>query len=274
MNAFDWQSSLTETYAVFSQQVIAHFPQLIGATLLLLVGFAVAHLMRMASYKLTNSLDSLLQRTVKVETAQRETIRRSYANILSKTVYWAVMLFFIAAAANLLGWKLFSEWMSTLLEYLPKLITGLLIILIGFLLSSGGKAAVRSAAEAAGAASGVLLGALTQAVILFTALVIGVQNIGIDVTFLTTLMIVIVAVVLAGGVMAFGLGSQTLVANIIGAQHTRKHCRVGEHMSIGNVQGTISEVTQSVIILDTEQGRVVVPAKLFLEQSSTLRDID
>jgi small-conductance mechanosensitive channel len=230
--------------------------------------------MRMASYKLTNSLDSLLQRTVKVETAQRETIRRSYANILSKTVYWTVMLFFIAAVANLLGWKLFSEWMSTLLEYLPKLIAGLLIFLIGFLLSSGGKAAVRSAAEAAGAASGVLLGALTQAVILFTAVVIGVHNIGIDVTFLTTLMIVIVAVVPAGVVMAFGLGSQTLVANIIGAQHTRKHCRVGEHMSIGNVQGTISEVTQSVIILDTEQGRVVVPGKLFLEQSSTLRDID
>jgi mannose/fructose/N-acetylgalactosamine-specific phosphotransferase system component IIC len=92
-----------------------------------MVGVAAAHLMRMASYKLTNSLDSLLQRTVKVETAQRETIRRSYANILSKTVYWAVVLFFIAAAANLLGWKLFSEWMSTLLEYLPKLITGLLI---------------------------------------------------------------------------------------------------------------------------------------------------
>jgi small-conductance mechanosensitive channel len=274
MNAFDWQSSLTETYAAFSQQVIAYFPQIIGAALLLLAGFAVAHLMRLTSYKLANSLDSLLQRSVKVESAQRENIRRSYANILSKTVYWAVMLFFIAAAANLLGWKLFSEWMNNLLEYLPKLVTGLLIILVGFLLSSGGKAAVRSAAEAAGAASGVLLGALAQAVILFTAVVIGVQNIGIDVTFLTTLMIVIVAVVLAGGVMAFGLGSKTLVANIIGAQHTRKHCRVGEHMSIGDVQGTISEVSQSVIILDTENGRVVVPAKLFLEQSSTLRNID
>jgi len=274
MNVFDWQSSLTETYAAFSQRVIEYFPQLIGAALLLLVGFTVAHLLRIASHKLTNSLDQLLQRTGKMDGAQQETLRRSYANVISKTVYWAVLLFFIAAAANLLGWQMFSEWMSSLLEYLPKLITGVLIILVGYLLSNGGKVAVRSAAEAAGAATGVLLGAVAQAIILFTALVIGVQNIGIDVTFLTTLMIVIVAMLLAGGVMAFGLGSKTLVANIIGAQHTRKHCKVGEHMSIGAVQGTISEVTQSVIVLDTEQGRVIVPAKFFLEQSSTLRDVD
>ena len=273
MNAFDWQASLNETYTAFSQRVVEHFPQLIGAALLLLLGLGVAHLLRLTSHKLTHSLDGLLNRG-RVEGVQRETIRRSYANIISKTVFWAVLLFFIAAAANLLGWKLFSDWVSNLLEYLPKLITGLLIILSGFLLSNGGKVAARSAAEAAGAASGVLLGAVAQAVILFTALVIGVQNIGIDVTFLTTLVIVVVAVVLAGGVLAFGLGSQTLVANIIGAQHTRKHCRVGEHMSIGAVQGTISEVSQSVIILDTENGRVVVPAKLFLEQSSTLREID
>ena len=114
-------------------------------------------------------------------------------------------------------------------------------------------------AEAAGAATGVLLGAVAQAIILFTALVIGVQNIGIDVTFLTTLMIVIVTMLLAGGVMAFGLGSKTLVANIIGAQHTRKHCKVGEHMSIGDVQGTISEVTQRIVASSSDTDTTLCP---------------
>ncbi len=270
MDAFNWQASLSETYTAFSQRVIDYFPEMIGAGLLLVVGYTVAHFLRMGSNKLVTSLDSLLQRTSKVEGSKREQMRRSYATIISKTVFWVVMLFFIAASANLLGWKMFSDWISSLVEYLPKLLTGLFIILIGFVLSNGGKAAIRSTIEAAGLTQGALLGTVAQIVILFTALVIGVQHIGIDVSFLTTMMIVIVGIGLGGGVLAFGLGSQTLVANIIGAQHTRKHCRVGELMRIGELEGTISEVTQTVIVLDTDHGRIMIPAKLFLEHSTTL----
>ncbi len=225
-------------------------------------------MLRIASSKIVSSLDTLLARTSRAQGSQQEQIRRSYATIISQTVFWVVLLFFIAASANLLGWKLFSDWMGSLVEYLPKLVTGLFIILIGFLLSNGGKAAVRGTIDAAGLQQGALLGTIAQMVILFAAVVIGVQHIGIDVSFLTTMTIVLTGIGLAGGALAFGLGARHLVANIIGAQHMRKHCRTGEVMRIAGVEGTIAEVTQSMIVLDTEEGRVLVPARLFLEESS------
>ncbi len=268
MKEIDWQTSLRETFAAFSQRLVEHLPELLGAALLLLIGFLIAHLLRIGSAKIVGGLDSFLARTSRTQGSQQEQIRRSYATIISNTVFWVVLLFFVAASANLLGWQMFSDWMSSLVEYLPKLVTGLFIILIGFLLSNGGKAAVRGTIDAAGLQQGALLGAIAQIVILFAAVVIGVQHIGIDVSFLTTLMIVLAGIGLAGGALAFGIGAHSLVANVIGAQHIRKHCRTGEVLHIAGVEGTISEVTQSMIVLDTEAGRVLVPARRFLEETS------
>jgi small-conductance mechanosensitive channel len=116
-----------------------------------------------------------------------------------------------------------------------------------------------------------MLGRVVQVVILFTTLVIGIEQIGINVGFLTNVLLVIIGVLLAGGALAFGLGAKTLIANIIGAQYLRKHCRIGEWMRLGDVEGIIVEVTQTSIVLDTELGRTVIPAQHFQEQISSFR---
>lgn len=269
-SVFDWRNSLAETFSAFTREIVEHAPQLIGAVILLFLGWFVGYVLSLGTGKIIDGFDNLYRRVGQPEGERQERIRRSYSVVIRKTVFWIVMIFFITAAANTLGWKMFSDWMNKVVLYLPNLVAGLLIILIGFLLSMGARAATLSTAESIGVQQSSLLATIAQVVILFTALVIGVQQIGIDVGFLTTLMIVVIGIFLAGGVLAFSLGSTTLVANIIGAQSIRKHCRIGEHVKIGNIEGTLAEVTQTAIILDTGQGRSVVPAKLFLEHTTAL----
>ena len=84
--------------------------------------------------------------------------------------------------------------------------------------------------------------------------------------FLSSLIVVIIGTLLAGATLAFGFGAKTLVANIIGAQYTRRHCKSGETLKIGELEGVILEITQSSIILDTGAGRAVIPAKKFQEE--------
>ena len=54
----------------------------------------------------------------------------------------------------MLGWQMFSNWMNNVVTYLPNLITGLLIILAGFLLSNGARSVVISTAHSAGIEQG------------------------------------------------------------------------------------------------------------------------
>ena len=55
--------------------------------------------------------------------------------------------FFFAVGANILGWDLFSGWLDRVVSTLPGLVTGLLIILGGFLLSNLARAGISSAAK-------------------------------------------------------------------------------------------------------------------------------
>ena len=270
-DGISWQTSLVDTYEEFTTQIIAFAPLLAGAVAVLVVGWFVAHILRIATRKLIRGLDSVLQGAAPDEGARQLKIRRSYAVIAGNAVFWIIFIFFIAAAANMLGWKMLSSWMDSVVLYLPSLVSGLLIILAGFLLSNLVKAGVISAASSAGMAQGDVLGRVSQMVVIFTSLVIGIEQIGINVDFLTNVLIVIIGVLLAGAALAFGLGARSLVANIIGAQQLRKHCRIGEQMLSGEIEGSIIEVTQTCIVLDTEYGRSVIPAKLFQEQVSSFK---
>jgi small-conductance mechanosensitive channel len=249
-----------------SQQFVQYFPQLIGSAALLLVGFVVAKALALSAQKVIEGLDALFVRFAHADSMQHERIQHSYALIINRLVFWVVMVFFFAVGANILGWDLFSGWLDRIVSYLPGLVTGLLIILGGFLLSNLARAGIITAAHRANLEQGALMARSAQIVIIFSAIIIGVEQIGLNIGFLSTLSVVVIAILLAGASLAFSLGARDLVANVIGAQYTRKHCRVGDFLRIGAVEGEIVEVSQASIVVATADGRAVIPAKLFHEQ--------
>lgn len=271
-NSFNWDDAVNETYQNLSEQVVNYAPQLIGAVVLLLIGWLIAHILRLSTRKLVSGLDALFKKVSKSDSTKREQLKQSYTLILGQIVYWAVILFFVAASANLLGWNMFTDWMDSIVEFLPSLITGLLIILAGFLISAAARSAIASSSLGASSSQRAVLARSTQIIILFSAIIVGVEQIGLNMQFLTSVIIVTVGVLLAGACLAFGLGAKSMAANTIGAQYARKNCRVGEFMKIGKFEGEILEIRQTCIVLDTEGGRAVVPAKLFQEEVSILKD--
>lgn len=267
-NSFNWQQAFHETFNQFSQQVINYAPQILGCVAILVLGWIVAKILSLSTRKLVSGLDHLFARVTRVGSLHSDRIKKSYANIAGVAVFWVVMLFFIAVAANILGWAMFSGWMDSVVNYLPGLLTGLLIIMAGFLVANLAHTAIQSATIGSGATQSAAMARAVQVVILFSAIIIGVEQIGLSVDFLSNFIVVISGTLLGGAALAFALGARTLVANIIGAQYTRKHCRVGEIMKIAGVEGEIVEVTQSSIVLDTGDGRAVIPAGLFQEHVS------
>tara|TARA_R110000822_G_scaffold59736_39_gene149332 strand:- start:24695 stop:25594 length:900 start_codon:yes stop_codon:yes gene_type:complete len=267
--AFDWQGTLVETYQEFIQQAIDHIPQLLGAMSLLLVGWGIAWLLRLLARKLIQWLDVLLLHAAQKRGLQQSP-SRSYARLGSDIIFWGVLLFFIAASANMLDWKIFAGLTDALLTYLPSVLTGLLIILAGFALSGIARSAVASTAESTGIAQADLLARIAEVTVVLTAMVIGVEQLGINVAFLTTTLIVVAGVLLGGAALAFGLGAKHFVANVIGVQTARKHYQLGQLIRVGEIEGYLLEITPTLVILDTQQGRAAVPAKLFHEQISEI----
>lgn len=262
---FDLQQAVNETYQTVMLYLGESLPQIVGAIAILLIGLVVAYLLRLAVRKLTLGAENLLLRSAE-KRGLKDPGRRSYSALIGNLAFWSVLLFFMAASANVLDWQIFSKFLGGLLTYLPQLFSGLLIILAGIVLGGVVRSLIESTASSTGMPRAELPARIAQAAVVITAIVVGIDQLGIDITFLTTSFIVIAGVLLFGAALSFGLGAKDYIANLIGARLSQHHFQVGQKVRLDDTEGLLLEITQTALVLDTERGRIVVPASLLQQR--------
>ncbi|MET0290807.1 MAG: hypothetical protein ABW136_00490, partial [Steroidobacteraceae bacterium] len=102
----------------------AQLPAIIGAILLVLVGWFVARLLRILAARGMLAAEALIDRITGRSSRLGE---RHGPRIVGTVVFWIVLLFFVTAATQVLGLTTFTAWLGRLLDYLPTLAAGALI---------------------------------------------------------------------------------------------------------------------------------------------------
>ncbi|WP_418318301.1 mechanosensitive ion channel family protein [Piscinibacter sakaiensis] len=240
-------------------RLLAHLPQVLGAIALLLIGWLLARLLRMATRRAAGLLDSLITRS----TGQaRWKIGRS-ASLVGTIVYWVVLLFFITAATHTLGLQSFSDWLARLLDHLPTLAAGLLIVFAGYLLSGFVGEIVLATASGLAPPQRQALARVAKWATLILALLIGADQIGLKVTWLAIFAAVLVGSILGGLALSVSLGARHYVANLIGAHHLRQALRIGQRVRVAGHEGRIVDLSATSLILETDDGRVMLPGSVY-----------
>jgi small-conductance mechanosensitive channel len=129
---------------------------------------------------------------------------------------------------------------------------------------------VVAASDSAKIAYGHILGRIARYVILAITFLIAVDQIGIDIQFLSILVVLVIAAMLLGAALAFGMGAKDSVNNILSSYYLQKIYEVGQKVSIGKAEGRIIEITQTAVVLETAEGQILVPSKVFFEKASIL----
>jgi hypothetical protein len=266
-----WTSALREPLVLFMQKVSGYLPTFLAAMALLLAGWLLARLLRAWSIRLIGGLDRFIRGHRIEGWLRRIGLERPASDVVGGIVFWVVFLLFFTAATETLGLPVVATWLGGVSTYLPRVLVAVLIIFAGLLAGNLARDAVTTTASAAGIAYGALLGRIVYVVILLIAAVTGVDQIGIESRFLTATITIVIGAVISGVALAFGLGARTAVTNIIAAHYLRQNYRVGHTIKIGDVQGKIVEITNTAVILESTDGRVLVPAKAFSETVSVLR---
>lgn len=261
---------LREMAADVAERAATHLPALLGAVALLLSGWLIARWLRQLTLRLGASLNRKLDRLLPADRARRIRLSAALVRLLSNLVFWIVILGFVTAAAEVIELDTLSRWLGRIVAYLPSLLVGALIIVAGYLIGAIVRDLVQDALDSAGIAQRNLIGRLAQAAAFLAAVVIGIDQIGVDVTFVTTMIAIVLGVVLAGFSLAFGLGARQSVANLIAARALQRQFSVGQRARLGDIEGEIIELTPTSVVLVTTEGRVHVPASHFEEQVSVL----
>ena len=263
-------TNMQESMSDIGQWLVANQARMTAAVVLLAIGLVAAFLLRMLAVRIVAAFERAAPgRELRTSFAGVARERR-ISEIVGSVVSWAVLLFFVATAANALGVALLSTVVATLSQFVPRVFVALLILVAGLVMGNLARAALASSAVGAGTSFGAGLGQVLRIAIITAAALIAVAGLGVDIALLTAIFSVALAALLGGFALAFGLGARTAISNIIGSHYLRQTFEVGQRVRIGGIEGTIAQLTATAVMLDGPDGRMIVPAKQFGEMPSTL----
>ena len=269
MEIQEWTATLTESVSRVAIQILEYLPAILGAVVLLLVGWGVAWLFRYITEKITEKTVARLARTRPLDTRIQQP--RSYSaapTIASRIVFWVILLFFVLAASEVLELEVISSLLTAVTAYLPRLFAGLLILFIGLWLAEVTRAVLRRTSTNIGIEQGDVLGRLGQVLVLLIVFSVAAGQIGIDNTLLVVLVAILFGVILGAIALAFSFGAKTTIANLLAAQSVAQSYNPGDLIRIGDIEGKILRITRTSLILETHDGQTLIPAKRFSEQES------
>lgn len=265
----DWIETLQAGFVRLLDSFLNYLPQMVGALLLLLAGWLAAIALRMLTVRAVRGLGWFLPRVLPGAAATRS--RRALPpGLLGGVVFWVTLLAFVAAAAQVLGLTVFASWLDAIFGHLPLIALAAVIVIAGVVISQLVREAVIGAAAAAGLEYRAILGYAAQTTVLAAVAVIGLDLIGLDITFLVVLAAILVGAVSGGAALAFGLGSQGLVSNLLGVRAIQHRLKEGDSIRIGDIEGRVVELGRRTVLLETGEGRMTVPGHYFSERPCVL----
>ena len=254
-----------------ARQLAAFAPVLASAALLALAGWLLG---RLARYLASRFIGAVLTRAGSRPSLRGALVTSGVAShvpaVIGGFVYWVVFLFFLAAALETLGLPVVTGALNRVAYYLPNVLAALVVIFGGIILGSLVRGALTRTAVSAGVEFGTAVGSLAQGTVVLVAVVVALEQVGIEAQVLIVIVAIVLGTTLAGAGLAFGLGARTAVSSIIASYYVAQAYRIGQLVRIGGIEGKIIQTTPTAVFLDTPQGRVLVPAKQFNEEVSVL----
>jgi small-conductance mechanosensitive channel len=235
---------------------------------ILAVGLLVAVVFDRAGRKLTKQAAGLVAGMGRSAAPGFDTMRTE--RIVGRTLYWLVIALAVMAATEALGLPMVTAWLSGVASYVPRIAVAMLIWGLGLIAGRAVRHVVTGAASSARMPAARRLGRLVEIAIWVGTSLVAVEQLGIEISFLKATLTVALAALLGGAAIAFGLGGQRVAANILSAHYVQKLYQVGQTIRLDGIEGRIARITETAVILESEEGEVAIPASAITEGRSLL----
>ncbi len=192
-------------------------PHLIGALLILLIGYFVAKIVGKLVFKATHraGLDRTLQKGPGGSFIARITAHPS--KLLGTVAFWAIFLATISLAASALGIAALTAFVGAVFAYLPNVLAAFLIFLVAGALSAAIAGIVARVMGDTGL--GKMVATAAPILIMTIATFMILNQLKIAPTIVTITYAALLGAIALGSALAFGLGGRDVAAQILQGAH-------------------------------------------------------
>ncbi len=215
---------------------LSFIPQLIGALIILIVGYVVAKALQAIVGRVLEGIgfDRWMERGGIKQFFDRADTEHTPHSILGRLVFWFVFIIAITMAADALGIPQVSAVLAQLIAYIPSIIAAILILILAALLANFLSSIVR------GATGSDILASVARYAIIVYAVFAAVTQLGIAVELTAPTFLIVLGAVALAAAIAFGLGSREVAQDIIEKAYNRR-----DEVQDGTARGGQEEGTTS-----------------------------
>jgi hypothetical protein len=215
---WDQFATTLDSMKSFWWEVSTAFPALFAATVLLLIGWGVARLLRRGVVRLLRLLrvDLLAEKAGIEDFLLQGGVRYTAVTLLADLVYWLIMFTVILAALNSLGLQNASALFNKIILYVPNVIVAILVLMFGALFAKIVRAVTFTYLSNIGISGADVIGHIAQWAILLFVVSIALEQLSLGGQILVSAFQIGFGAICLALAIAFGLGGKDLAAHLLG----------------------------------------------------------
>lgn len=213
----DWLSIIVGSLQNLWLELASFLPDLIGAVIVFFLGLIVAATLEKLVERVAHHLkiDVLLRKLGVEMYLNRANIELDSGHFLGKVTYWFIVLAFVLAASDILGFIALSAFINSVLFYIPNVVVAALIMITALIAANFLKGLVAASVMGVRLHAGKFLASLIWWVIFVFGLLVSLSQLGVATTIIETVVAGVIAMVALAGGLAFGLGGKDIAASVL-----------------------------------------------------------
>lgn len=198
--------------------VASFVPALVAAIVIFLIGWLIAAILGKVAFHVIKALqiNRALEGLGFKAALERGGMKLDAPKFFDELVKWFFIIVFLMAATDIVGLSQVTEFLRTVVLYLPNVIVAAFVVLIGVLLARLLEHSVRVSVKAAKLASANFLALLARWSVLIFSFLIALDQLKVAPEIIRIFVTGVVAMVAIAGGLAFGLGGRDLAEGWLG----------------------------------------------------------
>ncbi|MEM7486727.1 MAG: hypothetical protein AAF348_16080 [Bacteroidota bacterium] len=259
----EWKNLTFDSLAAMGRDIALALPKIIGALIILLVGWLVTKIILFVLGKILKlaKINTLSDKINEMNLFGKGDFKIDIVKVILGFVKWLLLLVFLIVAADILSWEIISTEIGNLLRYLPRLFSALALMMIGLYIGNFIKTTVKKLFDSLEFSGSNLVSNLLFYIIVIFISITALNQAGIDTTIITNNITLILGAFLLAFAIGLGLGSKDIITDMLRSFYTRRTYAVGDKVVIGENSGTVEAIENNTLTLVTKKGKFVIPIK-------------
>ena len=206
-----------ESSQQFLNEIASALPKIIGAILILIIGWIIAKLIKRLFVKILKlvKFNYLTEKSGIDKFLKEGGVKVSAIDVIGTLIYWFIMLIVIMATLNSLNLTAASALFNEIMLYIPNIIVAIAILIIGIYLARMVSQIIKTSLKGMQDKTSNLISQIAFIAIIVLTVFVTIGQLNIAKEIMTSAFIIIFGAICLALALAFGLGGREKAAEIL-----------------------------------------------------------